>query len=401
MKKTVSLIIFAILIMLPLVGCSNKAPSNINEADDSSGSFETSSNAEGVSTDSAKVDVNKISDITDFSNGLAFLEYENDDRLYCIDKNGNQIFALENCYIVYSVDKQFPIFNKKIAMIEKANGYILCDKKGKIYTAEDFGASRICGYQEAFLDGYIVLAREEESYKGTKVEMSIMDSDFTTLVPFSTKLASTIEDNHFDYYDGYFYNEDIILDLRTGSTLSKKEDMNVSPALLSYWSTGNYATDSKLKHLKGGDIYNAITLEVVANAEESEEISDVRFVGDVGLASYYSDHIYWFNVITKDGKPRFQPIKGTPYIEDIEFDGETILVSDTCTFEKDGKTIHGISLKTYNTDGKLLGERFFDSDGLSRRQWGGSVRLNEGVITVYDTNTKKTSVFNKELKELF
>lgn len=391
MKKTVSLIIFAILIMLPLVGCSNRAPSDINEAGDFSGSFETSSNAEGVATDSAKVDVNKISQITDFSNGLAFLEYENDDRLYCIDKNGNQIFALENCNIV-----QDPKFNKKIAMIRKANGCILCDKKGKIYTAEDFGASSICMYLGPFLDGYIVLEREEESYKGTKVEMSIMDSDFTTLVPFSTKLASTIKENHFDYYDGYFYNEDIILDLRTGSTLSKKEEMNVSPALLSYWSKGSYATDSKWKHLKGGDIYNAITLEVVAKAEESEEISSVDFVGDVGLAFYYSDHIYWFNVITKDGKSRFQPIKGTPYTHDIEFDGETILVSYTGTFEKDGKTIHGISLKTYNTDGNLLGEQFFDGDGVS-----GNVRLNEGVITVYDRNTKKTTIFNKELKELF
>lgn len=388
MKKTIYLIVMAVLALSLLTACSNK----VGTASNTSNTSNKGSNAPGA----PQVEISSISSITEFSNGLAFIQYNDDKNTYCIDKTGKQLFKLENCNIY-----NFAKFNDKIAMIETTNWkeFILCDKDGNISKAEDFNASRIVldtnNHEQAFLDGYIILERREESYTGTKIEMSIIDSDFTTLVPFSVELAEIINSDEMrrEYYDGYFYYEDTILDLRTGTMLFDRTQMKVSAPLLSYWESDSPSL-YEYKHLERGDIYNRLTGEVVAKVKESKSISNISFVGNIGLAIYYSDNGMWFNIIEQNGTAKFEPIKAeSSERSGIKFDGETILTLNKCEVEKDNAVIWGLSVKSYDVLGNLLGEIVLED--------GGPIYFNDGVIEVYNTATKEISLYNSALEELF
>lgn len=398
MKKTINLIIAVLLLISLLTACSNKSDLQGNNTTNASQSESTGKdNVSGAS----QIDISSISSITEFSNGLAFVQYNDDKNTYCIDKTGKQLFKLENCNIY-----NFAKFNGKIAMIETTNPgeYILCDKDGNISKAEDFNASRIVAdtddHKQAFLDGYIILERREESYTGTKIEMSIIDSEFTTLVPFSIELAEIINSdimnvNGTSYYGGYLYFEDTILDLRTGNKMSDRTQMIAAPTLLSYWANGTYGGSGFYDHLEWGDIFNALTGEVVAKVKDSENISAISFVGDLGLATYHADNGVWFNVIAQDGNGKFQPLKAES--SDLQFDGETILIANKCTVEKDNKSIPGLELKTYDVLGNALGEVVIENWS----SWGGTVSLNEGVVKIYNVETGKYSLLDSSLKALF
>lgn len=379
MKKTIIFIVVAVLAFSLLTSCSNENnPTNNNKG--------------GNALSTSQIDVSNISRFTEFSNGRAFLKYKDDANTYCIDKTGKVLFSLEGCNI-----NNFAKFNGKLAMIETSSyqEYILCDEKGKIYKAEDFGASRIVLEQDihkqAFLDGYIIMERREESYTGTKIELCVLDSDLNTLVPFSSDLNV----NGYDYYDGYiFYLDNTFLDLRTGKLVTDSAQINVSAPLLTYFSNGSYS--QRYEHLQGGDIYNAITGEVVGTVEGSESISSISFKGDVGLAIYYTDNGIWFNAIAQDGTAKFEPIKANVTdASGIKFDGETILLTYQCL--KESTNTIGLGLTTYDTSGNLLGEVVVED-------WSfylGSISLNDGVIKLYDSPTKKYTLFNSALVELF
>lgn len=390
MKKVLNLITAVVLILSSLTACSGQTHTGKNTSN---------SNKDTNSAGKPQVDISNVSVISDFSNGFAFVQYNDDKRTYCIDKTGVQLFELENCYI-YGFSK----FNDKVAIIatNNPNEYILCDKNGKIYKPEDFGASRFVldtkNHKKAFLDGYIILERREDSYTGTKIEMSIMDSDFTTLVPFSVGLAEIINSyimnvNGTDYYDGYLYYEDTILDLRTGKTLSDARQVKVSAPLLSYWANGSFG--SRYEHLQWGDIYNELTGEVVARVKESDPISSISFVGNLGLARYHSDNGIWFNIIDQNGTAKFNPIKaeGT----DLRFDGEIILVVNNFNVNNGNTVSQRLSVKSYDVQGNLLGEIVLENWS----SWAGSVSLNDGVIYIYNAETKERSLYNTSLKELF
>lgn len=387
------------LVFSLLTACSSK-DSPANNISNSNGDSNNTANT----TSTSQVDVSKIYSITDFFNGLAFVQYSDDKNTYCIDKSGKQLFVLENCNIY-----DFAKFNTKIALIATTNinEYILCDKQGKIYTAEDFSASRIVldtdNHKQAFLDGYIILERREESYTGTKIEMSVIDSDFTTLVPFSVELAEIINSGIMNvtgtnYYDGYLYNfaykgtEATILDLRTGTQLSDTTQMKVSKTLLAYYADGTYG--HRFEHLEWGSIYNNLTGEIVANVKEHESISQISFIGDIGLATYWTDNGIWFNIIEQNGTSKFEPIKADS--QDISFDGETILVvSDAGFVEKEDGTVYTSSLKTYDIKGNLLGELVVEGTKYLRP----AASLNDGVIWV---NNHITYIpYNSSLEELF
>lgn len=393
MKKPINLIVIAALILSLLTACSSKDGA-VNNADNSNSDRNNVTNNASTS----QVDVSNISIISDFTNGLAFVQYNDDKSIYCIDKTGAQLFELENCNIY-----NFAKFNNKVAIIETTNfnEYIICDKQGKIYKPEDFGASRIVldteNHKKAFLDGYIILERSEESYTGTKIEMSVIDSDFTTLVPFSVDLADTINSNEMNingtgYYNGYLYYNNTILDLRTGTKLSDRTQMKISDPKFSYWANGSYG--NSFEHLQWGDIYNELTGEVVAKVKESEAISNISFVGNTGLATYYSDNGMWFNIIDQNGTAKFEPIKAEG--SEIKFDGETILTLNKCKVEKGNAVIEGLSVKSYDVFGTLLGEIILED-----WSWGGNLSLNDGVIKVYNLATKEISLYNSALEELF
>ncbi|MBR5223330.1 MAG: hypothetical protein IKV81_04120 [Clostridia bacterium] len=394
MKKTINLIIVVVLIFSLLTACSTKS--------------NPSSNKEGINLGASKVDTSNIYFATEFSNGLAFIQYEEDKKtVYCIDKTGKELFELEDCNLL-----DFAKFNGKIAMIETSTsdgyGYIICDKKGKVYNAADFGASQIVlntdNHKKAFLDGYIILERREESYTGTKIEMSIIDSDFTTLVPFSAELAEIINNDSFningtDYYDGYMYCREYkgtgatVLNLRTGTLLSDTKQMEVSKPLISYYSD-DIVSSGLEDFLEGGDIYNELTCEVIAKVKDHEAISQISFIGDIGLATYWSDNGIWFNVIEQNGTAKFEPLKADS--ENISFDGETILVSsDAVLVKKEDGAVYSSSLKTYDVNGNLLGELVVEGTDF----YGPIAKLNDGVIWV---NNHVTHIpYNSTLDKLF
>ncbi len=391
MKKQINSIIAIILTFLLLSACSNNATEN---------STINTNNSTNENTEASQTGNNKISLISEFSNGFAFVQYLDDDNTYCIDKTGKQLFKLENCNI-YNIAK----FNKKIGIIEttKPGEYILCDTKGNTYKAEDFNASRIVldtdVHIEAFLDGYIILEKKEESYTGTKIEMSIIDSDFNTLVAFSDELAEKINNNEMNvngtrYHDGYLYNHSTnnILNLRTGEQFSDLTQIKTTEPSLSYWANNSYG--SEFENLEWGDIYNEITGEVISKVKDSDSIAQISFIKNLGLATYFSDNGTWFNIIDKDGNIKFEPIKAEN--AEIKFDGETILTAETCTVEKNNTFTQVFSIKTYNTLGKLLGE-------ITIENWssGGSIIFNDGVLIIYNNQTEEYTLYNSNLKKLF
>ena len=350
-------------------------------------------------TSQSQTEVSSITSISGFSNGLAFVQFKDDPYTYGIDKTGKRLFKMGNCYVDAG-------FNGKVAMIVTYSGYdresALCDKNGNIYKAEDFGASRFVlntdNHRRAFLDGYIILERREESYTGTKIEMSIMDSDFNTLVPFSVELAEAIDEYLLNvagtgYYDGYLYwlssFEDIILDLRTGTILTDRTQVKVSSPLLAFKEPGTVG--GTFDYLSGGDIYNAITGEVIAHVEEST-ISNISFVGNIGLATYHTDNGTWFNIVDQNGTAKFEPIKaeGAVYNSGIEFDEETILTYYNNT------AIEELSLKSYDLLGNLLGE-------IVVKDWpmSGSISFTDGVIVIGSAWKGEYFLYNSALEKLF
>lgn len=415
MKKNAYLIILAILVSVLLVACSGKNETASNDQDFSASQPDNSShtpdgsqpenpgngdNTPGVPT----VDCSNISKTADFTNGLAFIQYEGDDMVYCIDKTGKIVFTLSEGRRLYDAQ-----FNGKLAMVNmiEAGGTkkkFLCDKQGKMYYAEDLGASQIVinndNHKKAFMDGYIILEQREESYTGTVVKMSIMDSEFNTLVPFSVELAEILNDytmnvNGTAYYDGYLYFEDTILNLRTGMLLTDRAQMQVSAPLLGYRSHGSYG--GAFEHLEWGDIYNTITGEVIAKAEESEAISSIKFVNNMGLATYFTDNGDWFNIIGADGAAKFQPIKKRSRDSRILFDGNVILVYGSHVVEKDGQIVQMYTLQTYDISGNLLGE-------MNSEEWKQSdtyIELSDGVIRASNHKTNETLFLNAALEKLF
>lgn len=399
MKKIFSFTIVLMLVFSLLSACSNDDRSSRRKnADDSSDKsyidfFDNGDNTFAPSD----VDCSNISWLTDFSNGRAFVKYNDDNNIYCIDKKGKHLFTLQDCTLGY-----FDKFNGKISMHGKksTDEYFFCDKNGKVYEAADFGASRFIlkydEHKEAFMDGYIFLERREESYTGTVTEMSIIDSDFKTLVPFSVELADKINDildgSGEGYYDGYLYNDDTIMDLRTGMLLTDRTQMKVSAPLLEYCQNNSYD-----KNLKKGDIYDAITYKVIAKADESELISDIWFRKDLGLARYYSDNGDWFSIIGSDGIAKFSPIK---QLQIIDFDGEIILTYGYTTVRRDNKEIGVLIIRTYDVSGNLLGE--MEIEGV--RGTTSSVSLSDGVIVVgisHSSDNKEYMILDSKLKNLF
>lgn len=398
MKKIILFVVVAISLSL-LTACPNNESISSNLSSNHSNQIPDTSSSEIIdnkddTSDTPQAVVSVFSNATDYSNGFAFVQYTGDEKTYCIDTTGKQLFALENCNI-----NMFAMFNGKIAMILDNNSieYFLCDKAGKIYTAEDLGASRIVlnteNHEQAFLDGYIILERRNESYTGTTIEMSIMDSDFNTLVPFSVDLAEVINSNPMNvngtnYYDGYLYVGNTILDLRTGMLLTDRRQMEVSSPKLAYFPKGTYG--GSFDHLEWGDIYNAITGDVIANAEDSEYITSVFFIDDLGLATYNTGDGIWFSIIGTDGAVKFQPIASTA---SIQFDGEIILVTSSEYIEKDNTRTAVFTLKTYDVSGNLLKEVSLEGSL--------SATLNDGVIRIYDWENRVYSFLNTDLEELF
>lgn len=390
MKKAINLIIAAVLVFSLLTACTiNDVPSN--------GTINSSGNTANT-TNKKQIDTRKISNILDFSNGLAFLKYKDDNTIYCIDKTGKQIFTLENCFLI--LGSGYYEFNEKVALIETLQEEImLCDRNGKIYKAEDFNAARIVDdervFLQAFLDGYIILERREESFTGTKIEMSIMDSDFTTLVPFSVELAEILNSDIWgyagdQYWDGYLYKYDYIVDLRTGTKSSDRTKISTNNPELEYRAVGT--SGGKFNHLQAGDIYNNINGEVIGKVEDHENISCISFAKGLGLAEYHTDNGTWFNIITQDGNAKFQPIKAG---ESVKFDGETILAANKYTIEN--KRTPGIELKTYDIQGNLLGEIVLED--LSTAY--GTVTLSDGVIQIHNYDTGEYLFLDSSLKKLF
>lgn len=381
MKKTIFFIVTLLLTFL-LTSCSGK---------------ENSADSKKANKGTSQADVGSISEISEFSNGLAFVKYSGDENTYCIDKTGKQLFKLE----IETPDLAFNFakFNDKVAIIATTDrGYFICDKKGKTYTAEDFDATRIVldtdNHKLAFLDGYIILERKEESYTGTKTEMSIMDSDLHTLVPFSAEFAEKINSESMNvkyYYDGYLYFRELygtgakILDLRTGKQLTDTTQMKVSKPFYSYLPKGT-SGGCFGENLEYGDIYNELTGEVIAKVKEKESVSQILFYGDIGLATYdNSDNGTWFNIIDKNGESKFEPIQAG--YSEIRFDGETILIIDR------HQTLNAkVSLKTYDVSGNLLGEA--EKENVT-------INFNDGVIEMYDLTKEEYLLYDPRLETLF
>lgn len=380
MKKIINLIIISIMLTVMLTACSNKGNTHNDQVENSE--------------ISQKIDTDNISYATSFSNGFAFIQYKNADNpycSYCIDKTGKEIFKIENTNL-YNCAK----FNEKIAMVETTTPeeFIICDKNGNVTKAEKFGASRFVletiNHRKAFLDGYIILERQNESYNGTKIEMSIINSAFETLAPFSEDLAETISSlktNGTYYFDGYFCFDDILLDLRTGEKISDRTKINTKNIPLFY------STES-------GEIYNDLTGGAIAKISENESISEMTFIGSLGLAKYNTDNGLWFNIMAQDGSAKFQPIKAGEAV--VKFDGETILTAEKCSIKKENSTIDGIGLKTYDINGNLMGETTVEtkySVPITVASIDAIIDVNESIIKVSDGETYL--FFDSVLKELF
>ncbi len=196
------MLILSMVLVLSAVSCGDDVPSNANndskvEISDSVSDNEIKSDIESVASDEISESVVEdeefvITDIRgEYSEGYAFVEINHEEQTtYCIDKNGNVKFKLDDKYWAVSGFKNGYALLKKYSIVDDST-CLLCDETGKIITPEEVGATSFYydenfGYPvtEMFADGYITVVRTTTSYKGSKTEYGIMNTDFKMVLDY-------------------------------------------------------------------------------------------------------------------------------------------------------------------------------------------------------------------------
>lgn len=371
MKKILSLIL-AVAMMMSLSACGGGKVKNSN-GDNSE---------EIVIEHTGKKIKGEITAASVFSDGLAFVCLDgNKEKAYCIDKQGNIVFELENK--IQSVMGEIHVkFENGYALIDGG----ICNTKGEITYPEDVGATDFFGV--ALKGGYIVATKIAADYSTAKKEAGVMNTDFEWVVQPSEAIYNAISENLWTtsaLTTGSFFANGIVyfdgcnkyLNVKTGEVLDSVDSKFPSETWIYY--TDNTFRNSKEEVMV--DLSNLNNIESTGkNSYKNGKVPVIFYNQQVGK--------HFWALVDEKGEFVFNPVE-TVNLNDLSswiiFDGENTVFCD--------KTMNKLS--SFNDKGELLGE--LDGDGYSK----GSIE--DGIILLIrgGMNSKKCHYYNADFSPLF
>lgn len=299
-----------------------------------------------------------------FSEGLAFVCLDgNQEKTYCIDKNG---------YIVFELDKKLVVngrienkFVNGLTIIDNA----LCDAEGNLTEPQEVGATRF--YAIALKGGYILAEKITSDYSSSKKELGVMNKNFEWVVSLSESLYESVSEDLYSitavntecYYSDkfiYFYDSGKYLNLENGELSDSASVPLPSEKWISY-------DDNTFR-----DYNENIILDLSQHSNATLLNSD-HYVNGKASISFFNQEtgMYYFTVIDEKGEFLFDPVEvKNMQIDYLDYDGENVLISDS-----------GVKkMQCYNSKGELLGE--LETESIEKNK-GYSCDIGDGIITVH------------------
>lgn len=317
-----------------------------------------------------------------FSEGRAFVRTKDSDKVYCITKEGDIVFALTgNCgqksgllyqgyepksCILQTVSFQYvnglaPICDGT----SNANAFV--DMEGKLTKASDLNVTWFgCA---ALRDGYILAYVEVAT---GEYKLGIMNTSFEWVVePTAELYASVGTITDYDTYnfhysaEGFLYvKENLWLNLQTGEVAE-----NTSINVPSYYWNWHYGT----KDYVGVNNEVIRSLKYISNADNlyyagpyrNGKAAVVFSNGSAGYSFYYINELYGEQFSQKS-------ISVSKSVDYVSFDGNYLLVVDT-------KNVYGAGQQAlcYDGDGKYCCKVSMPDD-IKGNLWA----VGDGVISV-------------------
>lgn len=335
---------------------------------------------------------------------FAYLDGSNQ-KLYCINDKGENAFTLDGHY--YNIIN----FKNGIAALDTLDkGYYLCDTSGKITSAEELGGTSFIldagdTTAEMFADGYILLKKTTTSYTGAVEELSIIDAEFNTIVPFSADLYQAYQQNFVyngtNYYGGYLYGPfDTYLNLRTGVVGEGISQMyeNLQVAYESDMWRVNSSWDSVIVYdiRYSGEYGDYATVLDLSEYAETIDAGEIRFSQGMSPVVFrvegdnYSVKNY-FTIMKEDGSFCFEPVECNYFDPAVSWirgsNGKYLVLT-----RKNGTQPSVYTVESYDTNGKVAEREF--KEGLPYL-----VNCGEEVLTV--NFGKSYGFYTYDLKPLF
>ena len=396
-KLLMSLLCFAMA--FSAVGCmgsdankdsGNATDSSVNETADS-GSADSSTNTDSngdSSNDEQKIDPTAISNAMPFSEGYAFVHLNKDlSKEYCIDKQGNIIFTLD-VGVAYETTG---FYNGICAYGSAWDEMSICDKTGKITTAEDLGGTRIPmltrnqGMTDAFRGGYFFVEKTETTFADSVTKMAIFNSKLEKIVDFSEELAE-IYGNCYrsEYYYGYLVSSTYeVLDLSTGKLVEDVEGLIDKVEI-------EHASD--LWYYKDGGYYNKFFDTETPKIDLSEYSETLGTASDFKDGEAYlvfnSNNINFFTILLDNGDFAFEPVQLEGTSVSVAREAGKYVVATSGAGE--------IKLQIFDKNG-VQSEAVLDSNLRT------TIEIQDGVILVRVNDNLKASYeyYNLDLTKLF
>ncbi len=357
-KLMVALLVFSLITCA--TGCAIKHKSNNDTHYDAVIDDENNQNKNESIVNTKKKINNEIEFGTDYTNGLAFVKVKGDEKNYCIDKNGNIVF--ETSAIIFKMDDPAHAYSaittgfyNNITLISdlfQMNYITICDKTGKLTTAEELGVTYFL--DDAFKDGFIITVTKGQKSKDDKI--GILNHNLEWVIEPSSSIVKSLGMEYGVNISTRFYHDYILygvsgsVDIRTGELSHESyrtKGKHIQASLVRYWSAkpdGYYNSDGQLVV----DIGNNSELMSIGFA--TVDIDGAEFVnGKAPIVFSNNTDFIRFSAIDTDGNMDFEPVDFGENIDYIKIDGNYILVVGN---QKNYNT----TARIYDLSGKLISE---------------------------------------------
>ncbi|MBQ3202064.1 MAG: hypothetical protein IJN04_06005 [Clostridia bacterium] len=282
-----------------------------------------------------------------FSEGLAFVAVDKN-KTYCINKEGYIVFELD--MRLYGIHGEIDeVFHNGVAILN--NGAYVCDKMGRLTSAEDLGVTTF--YDDALAGGYILADKITASFDSTKKEVGVLNTSLEWVVEPNEELYNQIGEHltwamnrtHY-YYNDYLCIREMFEDASVGYLNLK---------------TGEFVTEAPFEIPSHGwvvytdETYRIGQETIVLDMSHHTNVSEIHPF-DKGLACvefHNSDaNTYYFTMINEKGEFLFEPVALDiqESVKTVNYDGkDTVLITL-------GSLSDQMAL-CYNLKGELLGKK--------------------------------------------
>lgn len=414
-KQWLSLLLTLVLFISILCGCDgNGSTLRDDENDDDRPTASTPKEDPPVPTDPTvptdpdnpdvpsqptnKINMSQISDTNDFSEGLAFVKLDGSrEKTYCINKKGEIVFALDGNY-------NCGTFHNGIAFIYNSMQYgvtdvYICDTEGNLTSPADLGAtsfmtapfSTSAQSYDCFCGDYILVSKTTSTFAGSTYELGILNCDLEYIVEPSVEL-SELYTNHYKtrstkYYDGYLYQDDRYLNLRTGEEGFDLQTMYSSILIQNPSDMWNHQ-DHVYKDERDNSIQIDLTQydETLYRAGAFENGTAPLIFRSEGASGYQ----YFFTILGEDGQLLFDP-----YTLSAEY-----------SIVREGNT-YLLWIKHNTREGYKLSMLLFDESGMQKQyeaEFPGSqcfISMADDVIRINTYTDGGYFYYTKDFEPLF